>query len=1407
MSNVDSSRLKQIVDGLTTTVNWAVDVLRGRDRSSKLLLLAATSFVAIPVLPQLWPFFLDGPLPPLYIRILIVVGSLAFLLALINGWRQRGAARLAEATFSTSAVKGLLPYGQDDAAIFRLLERQSELSECIRAIGDADFRIGLVLGESGNGKTSFLLAGLIPALASINHRVAYTKITERNPLDSIANALSMHATAATLDAAALLKIAGRQPGTAVVLVLDQFEQFFVHHDGAGLQVGLAELLRDWYANSERARLKLVFSLRSDFMDRFIRLQKRVGFSLGPHQSFYIDKFSPAKAAAILLAIAEREAIPCDRPFVHKIAQTELPRQRDGLISPIDLQLLVWMLTRQGETLREITEKSFQRLGGVDGLLERFLETVLRTREREHRKEVTLQVLLALADLELSARAGSLTVDEVRVRNVPALSREDALEALNWLSRSDVRLVVASQSDHDVRYELVHERVILAIRQIAGTNLRELDRMNQLLERRVNEWMGNDQHARFLLRWGELRAVLRQQSKITWGPKQAAKEKLVSRSRRRIIFLQMTGAMLVVVAIGGQLAWWSAPVQIRLIQNDVKSYADRLPTAAMLKVYSKMTHPTYGLPILLNAVHGLGDAHSDAEKCDVLTGAISAAGVNADRRTTALFHSVVEASQKIKEREFRVAVLAQVASYIETLADDHTAVFSSIEAALAELSEEQRTDILAGAVESVVVMEDPGVDLSKVLPKLLAAVAELQSDTSKMAMIEAVAKGVERRDTRGSDAEAVAKKALEWCDSVNSKDLATQGCSSLAMAYAPHWRELALAAAAAAVTSARFMDSSEDKDLTVYLLRELQEKHQVISTAGLLRNAIQLATSIQDSDEYKSNSIANIAHQATYLTDMQATQDLLNLLLTIAEPMPTPSERSDAFSYLVGAGLRVQDGKWALDYVKRILARSKGLPMNLRFDVLSSTSRCANTSLSREDCESFLFQKLRDAPYARNPDNVAYYIDDVMRSAALLQLPPASAAKLRSDFLPTFQGIKSPFRHTEAAVSFATYLVESGDRDGAADFFMEQLGQARAADAMSLNLTGFRPLFPTIAPRVKDPESLDRSLRRAYEFAKSVPTQRREDYVEWILRAAGELLRTESARKLFETALLEAGRNGSEGSEWNPNSAIAQAAGGANGMDMELAISVISSALTQSNANSYLTCKMLQAVSYSNSPGTLLTALVRDSPQVRRNLVTHDCLSAVSNAMRSIAPTEARELFESLAEAIANGSGDAMDGGGIHNLLIDATERNLIDTMAPMLPVVLSRTWEERNEAQGITAVIEASAKLSKPQTTFTTLNHALTVAKSVGSETKRAAILIAVAKIAADLKDRAMGADFLQQVLSLSPLVNSEQQKDLLDAGIESAAKLGEVRLARQYANRHDRQADTALGMASILANFQRIDD
>ncbi|MGH8613047.1 MAG: hypothetical protein ACREYF_13760 [Gammaproteobacteria bacterium] len=136
-------------------------------------------------------------LPPWYTSVFWGVTSLLFIAATVVAVRAKPRQKEERApVFSKrSAIKGLRSYAFEDAELFARLQRERELRECLEAITHREFRFGIVFGESGCGKSSFIQAGLWPRLAEQKppHRAVYVKLTDQDPLDSIRQALTEQA--------------------------------------------------------------------------------------------------------------------------------------------------------------------------------------------------------------------------------------------------------------------------------------------------------------------------------------------------------------------------------------------------------------------------------------------------------------------------------------------------------------------------------------------------------------------------------------------------------------------------------------------------------------------------------------------------------------------------------------------------------------------------------------------------------------------------------------------------------------------------------------------------------------------------------------------------------------------------------------------------------------------------------------------------------------------------------------------------------------------------------------------------------------------------------------------------------------------------------------------------------------
>jgi hypothetical protein len=186
-------------------------------------------------------FLQAHPLPPDQSLYLYWGSALAllFLAAFVIIYRTRPAGSMDTGLPLTEggAVKGLLSFSYRDAEVFEGLGRNFELRFCLGALCAQGFRFGVLQGESGSGKSSFLQAGVWPRLGECGFDAVYAQCTERPPLETIRDAVAKQLglpveRIAGLDLAALLELAANtmqardERPRKLILLLDQFEQFF-----------------------------------------------------------------------------------------------------------------------------------------------------------------------------------------------------------------------------------------------------------------------------------------------------------------------------------------------------------------------------------------------------------------------------------------------------------------------------------------------------------------------------------------------------------------------------------------------------------------------------------------------------------------------------------------------------------------------------------------------------------------------------------------------------------------------------------------------------------------------------------------------------------------------------------------------------------------------------------------------------------------------------------------------------------------------------------------------------------------------------------------------------------------------------------------------------------------------------
>jgi tetratricopeptide (TPR) repeat protein len=674
-----------------------------------------------------------------------------------------------------SAIKGLLPFGHDDSDIFSRLQRDRILKDCIQAITQENWYFGILFGESGAGKTSFLQAGLWPALEEKNLRCIYVKYSDFDPVEALEQAIRNRLiladdNVAKADFLGLLRAAVQKDSTPIVFLFDQFEQFFVHRKRKKDREPFVQTLSSWFHIAPTLPVKILISIRGDFLDRLSELQAQMRYALGPSQNFRLERFEHEQATEVFCAIAQTDHLSYDRNFIAEMAREELADHEDGLVSPVDIQVLAWMVAGQkAQDDRAFNRATFQKLGGVDGLLERYLYRVLETRETATRRQAAVKVLLALTDLERNTRAGALSLSDLcDNEKLKDIANGDVREAVEWLARSDVRLVAPVLQNDKRKFELAHERIIPAVRRIAGKQLGDSDRASLLVDRRVNEWLGNQRSRRYLFSWPELRLINKQRRFITWGAMRRAKEELIAASRKRLSWQMALTCLPLLLVICGWFGWNTNFWQIYQIKIELHNYAQNLNEYETLSAISQSFLFAGDHKRAFECITRINYESSKADALVAIAKSYVEVGDKARARETLLEASRM--AERISDESSKTIFLQEiVSSYIEVaeLTKDPTLLLEA--SRMAERISDAR--FKAPALVAIAKSYAEVGDKARARETLLEAIKtteQISGDAYKAPALVAIAKSIAKL-TESSNDQPLVDQSFAFVEKVDSDD--------------------------------------------------------------------------------------------------------------------------------------------------------------------------------------------------------------------------------------------------------------------------------------------------------------------------------------------------------------------------------------------------------------------------------------------------------------------------------------------------------------------------------------------------------------------------------------------------------------------------------------------------------------
>ena len=328
-------------------------------------------------------------------------------------------------------VRGMRFFDISDARAFARLGREEEIARFLSLLRAEDAAPILLYGVSGAGKTSFLRAGVLPALDGRGTIVEMTGL----PSDPV-------------------PVPGEPGG---VLIFDAFERLLRSAAAASKAPATAAALAAWAQPA--AGMRQVFALRAEYWPAFDSMLPEVAARC---TRFPLLPLAPEKAAAVLGLLLESVRLDYDESLLLPLCE-ELADGVPKTVRPALLQILSQALQRRGE---KVTQGIWDRVKSAgDSLLQEHIrETVL---DRVPARVGGSRAIEILDGLTYGVfRSSARTVAEIAAGR--KISPPDVQETLETAALPHARVVVPEPGEGEVRYRLIHDLFASSVKALRGT---------------------------------------------------------------------------------------------------------------------------------------------------------------------------------------------------------------------------------------------------------------------------------------------------------------------------------------------------------------------------------------------------------------------------------------------------------------------------------------------------------------------------------------------------------------------------------------------------------------------------------------------------------------------------------------------------------------------------------------------------------------------------------------------------------------------------------------------------------------------------------------------------------------------------------------------------------------------------
>lgn len=351
--------------------------------------------------------------------------------------------------------------------------RQQDVDRLIQRIRRHDYKLTVIHGQSGVGKSSIVQAGLIPALQQkaiaarqvlpICQHVYTDWIRElgQRLSEAIAETQNSPSHTVILDSTEAILNQLHTNGDRnllTVLIFDQFEEFFFVCKEPNQRREFYDFLRDCL---DIPYLKVILSLREDYLHYLLEFSRLTNLEvinnniLDKNILYYLGNFSAKDARKIIQDLTLQTQLYLEPLLIDKLVE-DLAKEL-GEVRPIELQVVGAQL----QTEKISTLARYREYGSKRRLVELFLEEVVKDCGLENERIAQL-VLYSLTDENntrpLKTHAELEASLKVLGLNVESQELDLVLEIL-----VGSRLVFLVPEVPNNRYQLVHDYLVGFIR--------------------------------------------------------------------------------------------------------------------------------------------------------------------------------------------------------------------------------------------------------------------------------------------------------------------------------------------------------------------------------------------------------------------------------------------------------------------------------------------------------------------------------------------------------------------------------------------------------------------------------------------------------------------------------------------------------------------------------------------------------------------------------------------------------------------------------------------------------------------------------------------------------------------------------------------------------------------------------